>query len=223
MKNNLVEVLKKFNRKERYWLINNALDNPSLGKTFIGRLSVALSAERVEIPLDAWWAMDYHIDWLVGAFYTLRHGEKSLNRVFSNHKTEPPLIAGTQQDIDFIIAFHNTLILIEAKGEGSWSGKQLPEKISRLNRLLGNQQDDDGKFWSFNELNLKVFFVLMSPDNPSYPLEDGCCWELKDGKNLNWIQLTMSEQGEPASFLKVIRCKDEEGTTGNEGTHFKIG
>ena len=223
MNENLVDALKKFNRKERHWLINNALGNPGLSQAFIDELSTRLSAERVKIPPDAWWAMDYHIDWLVGALYTLKHGEKSLNEVFSNTKTEPPLIAGTQQDIDFIIAFDNTLILIEAKGEGSWSGKQLPTKLSRLNGLLGNEQDISGQSGLLNELNLKVFFSLMSPKNPRRKPKDGCCWELKDGKHLNWIPLTMSEQGEPASFLKVIRCKDEGGTTGNEGTHFKIG
>ena len=62
----IVEALKKFNRKERYWVVRNALGPTSnqLGEGFRADLQRTIG---IEIPEDAWWSIDYHIDWLVGA------------------------------------------------------------------------------------------------------------------------------------------------------------
>ncbi len=62
----LVESLEKFNRKERYWLLKNALKSDSmvLGEEFRKNLGKKIG---ISIPENAWWAMDYHLDWLIGA------------------------------------------------------------------------------------------------------------------------------------------------------------
>jgi hypothetical protein len=68
MTRTLVECLKLFNRKERYWLIRNALGQNSgdlpLSDSFRQKLGKEIGTE---IPVEAWWALDYHIDWLFGA------------------------------------------------------------------------------------------------------------------------------------------------------------
>ena len=47
----------------------------------------------------------------------------------------PGLITGTQEDIDLVVATGDTLLLIEAKGEGAWSNTQLASKIGRLKAI----------------------------------------------------------------------------------------
>jgi hypothetical protein len=60
----LVKALEKFNRKERYWLIRSALGESSekLDSKFC---DLIYGKHSIEVPEDAWWAMDYHLDWLV--------------------------------------------------------------------------------------------------------------------------------------------------------------
>ncbi len=86
----LVECLKAFNRKERYWLLRNALGAPALelllSGAFRDRLGKLLDTD---IPSDAWWAMDYHIDWVFAALVT-----DSLGRVDTRTMTNP-LLEGT--------------------------------------------------------------------------------------------------------------------------------
>jgi hypothetical protein len=74
----LANILERFNRKERNLLIRDILG--CRGKTlllasgFCERLAktVGLPKESLE---DAWWATDYHFDWLAGALLTFLKGE----------------------------------------------------------------------------------------------------------------------------------------------------
>lgn len=212
---NLVEALRQFNRKERYWLIRNALGPSSgqLGEDF--RYSIgALSGIRV--PEDAWWAMDYHLDWLVGALALRRDGQMNGDARLNS----AALVQGNQEDIDLVVAFDNTLILIEAKGDTSWSNTQLNSKLSRLEIILSEAGTAPS-----SPLPLSVYFVLMSPDeSKGLKREEGRpwpVWMLKDGKPM-WIRMRMAEAGQEPAFLRVVRCQDKDGRVGKDGSHWKI-
>ena len=121
---NLVQALERFNRKERYWLIQAALGPAArhLDAAFRDGLQAATG---VEVPADAWWAMDYHLDWGVGAMAMLSGPSNGRGP----HANAERLVEGTQEDIDLVVAFGETLILIEAKGESSWSNAQFHSRV----------------------------------------------------------------------------------------------
>lgn len=53
---------------------------------------------------------------------------------------------GHQEDIDLVVAFEQNgvtwLLLVEAKGVGSWTNKQMRSKLSRLGRIFGEEFDE---------------------------------------------------------------------------------
>lgn len=211
----IAEALKKFNRKERYWLIRNALGPSSgqLGEKFREELKSTIG---IEIPKNAWWSMDYHLDWLVGALALFEDHEINVKA----RDNRAGLVKGNQEDIDLIVAFENTLILIEAKGDTSWSNAQLGSKLPRLEAIFGtNAKDRHGS----NELS--VFFVLMSPKKSTRLLRQGGLpwpnWMTDKKDQPFWMPMQMAEAEETSSFLKVTRCMDE-GTVSKDGTSWKL-
>ncbi|MFG1285141.1 hypothetical protein [Xanthobacter autotrophicus] len=134
----LVQLLRRFNRKERYWLLMDALGAPArhLSEEYRNRLGAMLDAD---IPKNAWWAMDYHFDWLHAALTWFSSPETSADQIpaWRNPMKEggKRIIRGNQEDIDLIIAFGSTLFLIEAKGEGAWSQSQMTSKAKRIAAL----------------------------------------------------------------------------------------
>lgn len=202
--NDLVKTLERFNRKERYWLIRNALGESSkkLDDTFIKNLSAVLG---ITIPGDAWWAMDYHLDWLIGALHLLGGG--AVNDPIANDD----LIMGTQQDMDLVIAFERTLILIEAKADTSWSNEQLNEKVARLTKIIEAECNLIG--------DLQIYFVLMSPkvSEEIEPKSGNWPFWMTNGKNEPlFLKLEM-----PSDLLRVVRC-DTNGKSNNNGGSWKI-
>ncbi|MBO6560249.1 MAG: hypothetical protein JJ959_06910 [Nisaea sp.] len=218
----LTDALAQFNRKERYWLIRNALGSKAetLDIDFRSRLGSLIN---VAIPDNAWWAMDYHLDWLVGALHLIdeRVDETQVQR--NDHQ----LVKGNQEDLDLVIAFGETLILIEAKGAESWNNAQINSKINRLNDLR-EYQEQNGSFVP------NMFFVLTSPSE-STRLErnlekDWPSW-MKNNKadepKPYWMSMDMTLGGAPVfdgkvEFKKVVRCIDDDGTVGREGGFWKI-
>ncbi|MCX7099388.1 MAG: hypothetical protein NTV43_15945 [Methylococcales bacterium] len=204
----LVQCLARFNRKERFWLLSNALDEHStcLGVKF--RKDIENVTGIHDVPANAWWAMDYHLDWLVGALH-LYNGGKENEKLVNDKK----LIIGNHQDIDFVVAFGNTLILIEAKGDTSWTNKQLREKVGRLIQI--------GEHGYFELVQLK--YILMSPNESaklSLSKGDWPDWMKKKDASQQpmWIQLTMgypdienSGDNESArkNFVKVVRVNED--------------
>ena len=68
----LMEHLESFNRKERFFLVGNALGNPDfqLSTDFQTKLNTAFG---IQPPNSAFVAMDYHLDWLhAGPFLASR-------------------------------------------------------------------------------------------------------------------------------------------------------
>jgi hypothetical protein len=130
----LIDYLKKFNSKERFFLAGEILGNPSftLAEGFREKLSKEL---QIAIPADAFSAMDYHIDWLYVCLCLTK--DRDIEKVYNNDGK----IKGQQEDIDWLIAFDNEdkhhIILIEAKGVTGWSNKQMQSKAERFKQTFG--------------------------------------------------------------------------------------
>jgi len=79
--NNLIEILRRFNRKERFFLVGAALGNKdfSLGKEFKKTLEKKIG---VKIRGDVFTAMDYHLDW-IDVSLKLWNGNIELERIFT--------------------------------------------------------------------------------------------------------------------------------------------
>ncbi|MDR4308486.1 hypothetical protein IHQ68_17845 [Chelatococcus sambhunathii] len=68
--------LARLNRKERYWLLRDALGEGS------ARLSSNFTAKfdpKWRPSPDAWWGMDYHFDWMVAALWAAGRDAGSLS------------------------------------------------------------------------------------------------------------------------------------------------
>ena len=156
--NSIVKCLEAFNRKERYWLIRNALEEGGrplcLSETFRNRLSTSLDG--LAIPETAWWGMDYHIDWLIGALLLHKHGEK-ITFGYNELPDQKRVVRGTQEDFDFIVAFDKTIIIVEAKGVTAWSNEQINAKCDRLTDLFSLPD--------LSEIDTRIYFLVTSPKN----------------------------------------------------------
>jgi hypothetical protein len=132
----IAETLKLFDRKERHLVIQNCLGQAAtkLCKTFCNDLAGTIGSRlQSSIRPDAWWAADYHLEWLAGApVWHTEHGPEDRERP---RKNGDDLIRGNQEDIDPIVASGGDVILLEAKGHLSWGNPQLTSKIRRLSTL----------------------------------------------------------------------------------------
>lgn len=135
----LIDLLDLFNRKERYHLLRNALKSPfQLGEEFATKLGCAID---VNVPTDAWVAMDYHLDWIVVA---VEMHQETCSTIEVDKKLElpnPTLFKANQQDIDLVVAFEHGqvthLVLIEAKAyEQKWTTTQLNDKLGRVHDIF---------------------------------------------------------------------------------------
>lgn len=191
IKNNLIEILRRFNRKERFFLVGAALGNINftLGKEFQKALEKKIHAK---IYGDVFTAMDYHLDW-IDVSLKLWNGSIKIGENFQNLNSQ---INKNQEDIDLVIAFRSSdkyhLVLIEAKGVTGWTNKQMDSKVKRFREFFG----ENGK----KHKNLIVHFILMSPRPPQRINEDWPTWMTTDRKP-NWMELTI-----PNNFMKVTRC-----------------
>ncbi|SOC37295.1 hypothetical protein SAMN05892877_10498 [Rhizobium subbaraonis] len=229
MTRTLVECLRLFNRKERYWLIRNALGEKNqelpLSNSFRERLGKVIDTN---IPADAWWALDYHIDWLFGALVLDRTPEDAESKPIENpcvsEENEPPrrLIRGNHEDFDFVIAFDRTVVLIEAKGVTSWGNGQLSSKHQRLcewERFSEQVQIGHKKMAE----PPRIIVVLMSPK------ESGGLSKLDWPKSVNDSGnaakfLTMDFTGAPEKFRVPERCvvRDEKAKAAFDGDHWHL-
>ena len=174
----LIELLDQFNRKERYFLICDALGlgKFSLSEDFSRRLGVALG---ITIPTDARVWMDYHMDWLAAA--VVKWHEPSESDVYPN----AGLVRGSQQDVDLLFAFkeggHYHLVGVEAKGYESWDNRQMLKKAKRLEGLFGKYGD--------KRPGLKVQYCLVSPRPPEkLDYTEWPDWMKPDGAPV-WLEL----------------------------------
>ncbi|MGO7751134.1 hypothetical protein ACC708_12435 [Rhizobium ruizarguesonis] len=221
----LIDNLQRLNRKERYWLLRNALGQSGtdlpLSRSFLERLSEEIGKS---VSPSAWWAMDYHIDWLFSALVLDRFGA---DRPDCFHNPRPVaggkvsngrLIRGTNEDFDLIVAFERTIILIEAKGVTSWGNKQIARKCQRLREWseLSDQIVPGFKTSS----PVEIFVVLMSPKPPRKL--DRLDWpsfvKTKDGEPFR-LRLELTDA--PEVFLAPERC-DESGLPASMGDCWQL-
>lgn len=187
----LIENLQRFNRKERFYLVGRALGNPAfiLGEEFRLDLSKELN---LQIPKNAFAAMDYHIDW-ISASLALTSGFTTTNK-HDRYGRDKLKISGTQEDIDLLVGFENSegvhLIMVEAKGVSHFNNNQWRSKINRLKAIFGSRHP-----------TVFPHLVLASPREPQQLDLEGCdSWMLKDGKPY-WVPLYL-----PSNLIAVIRC-----------------
>ena len=201
----LISLLRYFNRKERFFLIGQALGNKNftLSEEFRSLISKKLN---LDIPKDAFAAMDYHLDWIYASLYCSDNG--TIDLITDNNFK----LNSNQEDIDFIIAYRedNTyhLLLIEAKAESGWTNKQMASKANKLKSILGETK----LFWK----NVKVYFLITSPRKPLNLRVDILPTYLQQPIENLWFKLEL-----PEYLIKITRC-DEGGNSCKEGSKWKV-
>lgn len=203
----LVQLLRRFNRKERYWLVVDALGQAAaqLSDVYRRRLGGILG---IEVPCDAWWAMDYHFDWLHAALFCLsREVSPDALGVQSNTDTR---ITGSQEDIDLIVAFDKTLILIEAKGIGAWSREQIKSKTSRIKTLPALDRLDIRLVLASPRAGPNIMSLDWTDIPPSMLGPDG-----------KPFHMPLDGFGGSERLLRVSRC-EKEGNPNAAGGHWII-
>ena len=189
----VIDYLRRFNRKERFILLNHVLgqrgeDAFRLNRHFAGKLANTLG---LEIPADAFVAMDYHLDWIQMAIYLADNDHRN---DIDNPQIDPKgnvrkLFQANQEDIDLLVAFEEKsndershIVLIEAKGDTKWDSKQLKSKAARL-KLIFKQNSC---------VNVEPHFILMSPDEPRTGTATEWLW-IDDGgvSPAKWLELPL--------------------------------
>ena len=214
----LIAILESFNRKERFFLVAQALGNPkfTLSREFRLQLgeAVGLAKQGIEIPPCAFAAMDYHLNWvhasLVLAHCTDDQGKKDL---LGNGG-----IVNSQQDVDLLVAFKDDgnrhhLIFIEAKGyntDGSSDGlssfdnKRESDQLASKARQLETILKPDGTPYS----DIESYYCLMTRKEPNKPPAP---WD-------KWLKLSLPRERLIVKYdSSVIKSgKDWKGRSGQD-------
>jgi hypothetical protein len=197
----LIDNLRSFNSKERFFLIGHALGNRNFAVSQTFKNDVA-NVLQVEIPSESFVAMDYHLEWIYASLYLTFNGENS--QIFPN---TDGLIKGNQEDIDLVIAFLEDaschIILIEAKGVTGWTNKQANSKAIRLRKIFGS----DGRRWP----GVNPHFLLFSPKRPKRLDISGWPTWMTVNDQVPWLEFPI-----PSGLRKVTSCnstgqKDRNG------------
>ena len=200
----LIEYLESLNRKERFFLVGAALGNPSfrLAQNFRTELGHLFG---LDVPHDAFAAMDYHLDWIHGALLLAGNDTDTV------HPNVPTVVTGNQEDVDLLVGFREGsvthLLLLEAKAETGWTNKQTLSKARRLCRIFGAG--------GLRYPTVIPHFSLMSPrppqqlDSHKWPT-----WMTRGGKPI-WIKLSV-----PRGRRRITRC-DKNGKQSSTGGFFR--
>ncbi|MDX7826465.1 hypothetical protein SJR89_05050 [Aeromonas caviae] len=215
MSNKLIENLKSFNRKERFYLVGQMLGNPEfrMDDKQLDKISELIG---IKIPREYFAAMDYHLDWIYASlFLTQNDADKAFERNFIEKdgiKIDYQ-ISGTQEDVDFLLAFvdheYTThIVMIEAKGDSYFSNAQLNSKNKRFKAIFGDEDT-----WQ----NVRSHFLLCSPKEPqNVSIEDPVYFMAPQESQLIWFPLVMD-----TGKIKVTRCEENEKPS-NDGEHWKV-
>ena len=196
----LIEQLESFNRKERFFLVGAALGNPSfrLAQSFRATLGPVFG---IDVPDNAFVAMDYHLDWIHVAILLAGNDADSV------HSNVPTVVTGTQEDVDLLVAFKQGaithLLLLEAKAETGWTNKQTLSKSRRLRQIFGAN--------GLQHSNVAPHFALMSPRPPKrLDTSEWPNWMTRGGEPI-WFKLSV-----PPGLRRVTRC-DSNGMQSSTG------
>jgi hypothetical protein len=201
--NKLIQRLKDFNAKERYFLIRQVLGIPefAIGQQF----RKALVTVGITIPEEAktYWAMDYHLDWLYAALHPSPDGSPQSN--------EQGIIQANQEDVDFLIAYEaegiTHIVLLEAKAFTGWTNSQLDSKKKRLEKMFTPEILAQG---------VQPHFVLISPKESDGLKTEGYPDWMCPGRKFLWLRLQLG-----SGFVKVARC-GPDGKANKEGENWKV-
>lgn len=201
-KESLICILESFNRKERFFLIAEALGkkNFELSQNFRQDLAEALELP-FPIPDDASCWMDYHLDWVYASLLLHRDGDQDsydAAQFPGKEKGATVNVGENQEDADLLIAFPHDgltqLIFVEAKGATLFGNSQIASKGKRLGYIFGSQ----GKAFADR---CHPYFVVSCPTKPSIRSEPegkrglyiGALpgWMTKNGTDLYWHELVL--------------------------------
>ena len=212
----LISVLESFNRKERFFLVAQALGKPefTLSPEFRLQLSkaVGLYQDGIKIPPDAFAVMDYHLNWVHASLVLSHYADEQERITLLNNGG----IVSSQQDVDLLVAFKDAinqyhLIFVEAKGyntDGKSDGladfdtgrerEQLKAKAHQLNTILKPHGD--------LYCDIKPHYCLMTRKKPVNPPEP---W----GK---WLKISLPQERLLVKYdSSVVKsCEDWKGRRG---------
>ena len=214
----LINILESFNRKERFFLVAQALGNPKfeLSDDFRQKLGDTVG---VSIPTEkVFVAMDYHLNW-VHASLVLSRPEKYGNSPF---RRDPDIVKPRdQQDVDLLVAFEEkpffNLIFIEAKGYddgklADYSRKdpsdQLEKKVRRLTKIF----DSYGK--DFSDVKPRLCLVL-GKEPAVQSVEHWPDWALEPDGKPNYLRLDLPED------RKRVQCCNGNNQPSEKGEFFR--
>ena len=207
----VIKYLKAFNRKERFILLNKALgeDTFRLSPNFARELGRLIDCD-IEIPPNAFVAMDYQLNWIQMALYLADNPSCAEP---NSRIPQQNLFCNNQQDVDLLVAFdlgeRTHLVMIEAKADTGWTNKQLEQKKERLTLIFDKNNYGLGK--------VNPHFILMSPkESKSICTKDWPDWMKPDEGKPLWLKLPL-----PSGLLRTTRS-DHEGNTNQNGGYLRI-
>jgi hypothetical protein len=209
----LLENLKAFNRKERFFVVGWALDNPTfrVGNKF--RKQVAKDTG-LHIPVEAFCAMDFHMDWILGCLYVTKEERATYEMLETGEVNQ------NNEDVDLVVAYEagdkTHLMLIEAKGVTGWNNAQLRHKAKRLGKIFGTGQVT-GRVtdrWP----GVEPHWILASAASKKPEKVDVSDWPawMKPGGQLRWLELPL-----PSGLRKIVRC-DKGGKKNAAGVFWRV-
>ncbi|MFP7409069.1 hypothetical protein [Aeromonas veronii] len=210
----IISNLRSFNRKERFYLIGQMLGNPEF-RMDDNQLDKISNLIGLTIPRKYFAAMDYHLDWIYASLYLTQNnptGRVERNFIEENEIETDYQISGTQEDVDFLLAFVDEkkithIVMIEAKGDSYFSNGQLDSKNKRFKAIFGNENT-----WP----NVRPHFIICSPKKPQkIKIEEPAYFIFKNSK-LPWLELDMGN-----GKNKVTRCV-KNGEPSSNGKHWKV-
>jgi hypothetical protein len=215
----LWKALEAFDRKERNLLIRFALgmksERPALSETFCDKVEKKLGIQPTSRAW--WWATDYHISWIAGALCVYRNGIGEALKPQPNIPRQmgdlPHLVEGNQEDIDLVVVAGEHLIMIEAKGYGAWSKRQMSSKLERL-ELLHSYYLSLGLE---NHRPISFHLLVTSPSEPKSLVPMWPSWACKEGQ-VPWIRLDLADRD---LLFAVTRC-EEDGQVTAAGNHWRV-
>ena len=200
----LIDILESFNRKERFFLVAQALGKPDfeLSPVFRWKLGKTVGVTIPRPPEKVFVAMDYHLNW-VHASLVLAHHTNTDDRI---NGLNTKAVERNQEDVDLLVAFKDAggvyhLIFVEAKGyntDGMSDGlevfddSQLESKADRLDLILNPYPA------------VQPHFCLMSGKRPtSFPNKWG-----------KWLEMSLPEERLVARLKKPRILKSRKDWKG---------
>lgn len=217
----IISNLRRFNRKESYHLTRAALNVPEfrLDKSFRKGLKKCLSLPG-SVPEDAFVAMEYHLDWVYSSLFLADKGIDLDEAVKSKERfprcdkiTGSRVIMANREDIDLLIAYRGDkchLLFLEAKGDDSFTNKQLNSKADRLKGIFG----ECGDRWD----GVTPHFALISPKKPDPKKLDCKKWPkwMRGEEKPAWVELPWCDD-----LVRIERC-NESGEPDEDGAFWMV-